>query len=229
MKALEKDRTRRYETANGLAMDVQRYLDGEPVVAAPPEQAYRLRKFVRRHRVLVTAAAAVTAALLLGLVAFAWQAREARVAQRAEAEQHRLADEQRDRAIEAERNAVASEQAAKTARAAAEDNARTAAEQRERAIAAEAEARSRAAELELVADFQAGMLEQIDPSLAGRLLSEDVTARYSAALVRAGVAGDRARRTGRGVRPTVGPGERNRRRPRADRPGDPAAGDRDDR
>ena len=49
MKALEKDRNRRYETANGFAMDVQRYLAGEPVLAAPAT-GYRLRKFVKRHR-----------------------------------------------------------------------------------------------------------------------------------------------------------------------------------
>ena len=50
MKALEKDRTRRYETANGLARDVQRYLDDEPVEACPPSAGYRLRKFARKHR-----------------------------------------------------------------------------------------------------------------------------------------------------------------------------------
>ena len=50
MKALEKDRNRRYETANGFAADIQRYLADEPVVARPPSRAYRLRKFVRRNR-----------------------------------------------------------------------------------------------------------------------------------------------------------------------------------
>src|SRR5262249_16461598 len=56
MKALEKARPRRYETANGLAMDVQRYLADEPVLACPPSAGYRLRKFVRRNRArLVTA------------------------------------------------------------------------------------------------------------------------------------------------------------------------------
>jgi tetratricopeptide (TPR) repeat protein len=50
MKALEKDRNRRYETANGFAMDVQRYLADEPVLACPPSVGYRLRKFVRRHK-----------------------------------------------------------------------------------------------------------------------------------------------------------------------------------
>ena len=50
MKALEKDRNRRYETANGLAADVQRYLDDEPVQACPPSAGYRLRKVIRRNQ-----------------------------------------------------------------------------------------------------------------------------------------------------------------------------------
>jgi serine/threonine protein kinase len=50
MKALEKDRSRRYETANGLAMDVQRYLADEPVLACPPSAGYRLRKYARKQR-----------------------------------------------------------------------------------------------------------------------------------------------------------------------------------
>jgi serine/threonine protein kinase/tetratricopeptide (TPR) repeat protein len=68
MKALEKDRGRRYETANGLAMDVQRYLAGEPVQAAPASQWYRLRKFARRHRGPVIAASLVLLALIAGVV-----------------------------------------------------------------------------------------------------------------------------------------------------------------
>ena len=50
MKTLEKDRNRRYETANGLAADVQRYLNDEPVQACPPSAAYRFRKFARRNK-----------------------------------------------------------------------------------------------------------------------------------------------------------------------------------
>ncbi|MEM9064024.1 MAG: serine/threonine-protein kinase [Planctomycetota bacterium] len=56
MKCLEKDRTRRYETANGLATDLQRHLHDEPVLAGPPSSAYRVRKFVRRNRAPVTVA-----------------------------------------------------------------------------------------------------------------------------------------------------------------------------
>ena len=74
MKALEKDRTRRYETVNGLARDLQRYLNGEPVEAGPPSPAYRMGKFLRKYRVwLVTAAAFVvllgTAAVVSSLLA----------------------------------------------------------------------------------------------------------------------------------------------------------------
>ncbi|MBA2354150.1 MAG: serine/threonine protein kinase [Acidobacteria bacterium] len=78
MRALEKSRQRRYETANGLAMDVQRYLAGEPVLAAPPSAAYRAKKFVTRHRGGVLVAAALVAALGLGVVGVAWQASRAR-------------------------------------------------------------------------------------------------------------------------------------------------------
>jgi serine/threonine protein kinase/tetratricopeptide (TPR) repeat protein len=68
MKALEKDRSRRYETANGLAMDVQRYLADEPVEASPPSRAYRLKKFLRRHRGPVLAASVIFLLLVGGIV-----------------------------------------------------------------------------------------------------------------------------------------------------------------
>ncbi|MES2925001.1 MAG: serine/threonine-protein kinase [Verrucomicrobiota bacterium] len=67
MKSLEKDRTRRYETANGLAMDIQRHLANEPVLARPPTALYRFRRMVRRNRGIFAAAGAVTAALVIGL------------------------------------------------------------------------------------------------------------------------------------------------------------------
>ena len=67
MKALEKDRTRRYETANGLGMDIQRHLHNEPVLASPPSGLYRFQKLVRRNKTAFAAAGAVTAALVIGL------------------------------------------------------------------------------------------------------------------------------------------------------------------
>jgi tetratricopeptide (TPR) repeat protein len=71
MKALEKDRNRRYETANGLAIDVQRYLADEVVAARPPSAGYRIRKFARRNRAHLALATAL-GVLLLGAGAFAW-------------------------------------------------------------------------------------------------------------------------------------------------------------
>src|SRR5205814_9735979 len=68
MKCLEKDRNRRYETANGFAMDVQRYLADEPVQACPPSPRYRLKKFLRKNRGPAIAAALVFLALLAGMV-----------------------------------------------------------------------------------------------------------------------------------------------------------------
>ena len=68
LKCLEKDRTRRYETANGLAMDIQHYLRQEPILARPPSEVYRLQKFVRRNRMVFLSGAAVAAALLLGTI-----------------------------------------------------------------------------------------------------------------------------------------------------------------
>jgi serine/threonine protein kinase/tetratricopeptide (TPR) repeat protein len=68
LKALEKDRTRRYASASELAEDVRRHLRHEPVLASPPSTAYKVRKFVRRHRGGVAAAAIATAALILGIV-----------------------------------------------------------------------------------------------------------------------------------------------------------------
>jgi serine/threonine protein kinase/Tfp pilus assembly protein PilF len=92
MKAMDKDRTRRYETANGLAMDVQRFLADEQVSAAPPSTAYQLRKFVRRNRGPVVAGTLVLLTLIAGVIGtsigLVGQARQRRIAeqQRAEAE-----------------------------------------------------------------------------------------------------------------------------------------------
>ncbi len=88
MKALEKDRNRRYESPSALAADVQRYLDDEPVLACPPSTAYRLRKFVRRNKGPVLAASLVVLALLVGVGSTTWglvQATNARAEAVAEA------------------------------------------------------------------------------------------------------------------------------------------------
>src|SRR5262249_34159488 len=94
MKALEKNRGRRYETANGFALDVQRYLEGEPALAAPASRMYRLRKFVRRNRGPVAAAGLVLLTLLGGIAGTTYgliRAEERRV----EAGKARAAESQR--------------------------------------------------------------------------------------------------------------------------------------
>ena len=77
MKTLEKDRNRRYETANGFAADVQRYLNDEPVQACPPSAGYRMRKFAHRNRGAMVMAGIVAVALVVGTAVSAWQAVEA--------------------------------------------------------------------------------------------------------------------------------------------------------
>jgi serine/threonine protein kinase len=72
MKCLEKDRTRRYETANGLALDILRHLNNETVWARPPSRIYRFQKLVRRNKAAFAAASAVLAALVIGLGVSTW-------------------------------------------------------------------------------------------------------------------------------------------------------------
>src|SRR5688572_5046501 len=99
MKALEKDRNRRYETANGFAMDVQRYLADEPVLACPPSASYRLKKLVRRNKGPVVAASQVLLALVVGVVGTTLGLFRAERARQAEAER---ADAERRAKLEAE-------------------------------------------------------------------------------------------------------------------------------
>jgi WD40 repeat protein/serine/threonine protein kinase len=87
MKALEKDRGRRYETANGLARDIQNYLADEPVEATPPSRGYRLRKFARKHKKALVTTVAFMVLLVAGLVASTLLAVWAMSAER-EAEAH---------------------------------------------------------------------------------------------------------------------------------------------
>jgi serine/threonine protein kinase/type II secretory pathway pseudopilin PulG len=82
MKCLEKDRARRYETANGLAADIKRHLENEPVVARPPSKLYEFQKTVRRHKFGFAATAAVIIVLLAGVLVSTWQAMRATNAKR---------------------------------------------------------------------------------------------------------------------------------------------------
>jgi len=112
MKCLEKDRTRRYETANGLAADVNRFLQQEPIIARPPTVGYRFQKLVRRNKLAFAAASAVTLTLIAGLSFSTWaflseaaqrqtaveEQKKAQAAQASEARQRLQADEARHQA-----------------------------------------------------------------------------------------------------------------------------------
>ncbi|MBL9134773.1 MAG: serine/threonine protein kinase [Verrucomicrobiales bacterium] len=83
LKCLEKKRSRRYETANGLAMDLQRFLGNEPVLARPPSTAYQILKAWQRHKVLFAAGITVALTLLTAVGVSTWQAAKARQSQQA--------------------------------------------------------------------------------------------------------------------------------------------------
>jgi WD40 repeat protein/serine/threonine protein kinase len=102
MRCLEKDRTRRYETASGLARDIERYLKDETVEACPPSVAYRLRKFVRKHRRPLGVAAVLFAVLVAGIALTVWQAIRARQAEQDALRQRNAALVQEQKAEHAE-------------------------------------------------------------------------------------------------------------------------------
>jgi len=98
MKCLEKDRARRYATANGLARDIERYLNEEPVEAGPPGAGYKLRKFLQRNRRSVIASTLLLLSLLAGIVGTSIGFVRAERGQQAARVEQRNADRQRDRA-----------------------------------------------------------------------------------------------------------------------------------
>ncbi len=106
MKALEKDRSRRYETANGFARDIQRYLADEPVEACPPSAGYRLRKFARKNWRLLATAGAFVLLLAAAALASTWQAIRATLAETKARQAQTLAQEQFDLAQGERRQAV---------------------------------------------------------------------------------------------------------------------------
>ena len=130
MKSLDKNRTRRYESASSFALDVSRHLGHEPVAARPPSQVYLFQKLVRRHRVAFAAAAAIAAALVIGAIVSTWQA---------------------IRATRAEREAIASQQLA----TAAEQTARRGEQEQSRLRGVEADLRKNAEDQRLAARRQA--------------------------------------------------------------------------
>ena len=109
MKALEKDRRRRYETANGLAMDVRRYLNNEPVNARPPSRLYRLQKLVRRNKVVFVSGTAVVLSLVAGLWLATWMFFREREAKHEQAVLRELAQQSEKRESELREQAEARE------------------------------------------------------------------------------------------------------------------------
>jgi eukaryotic-like serine/threonine-protein kinase len=151
MKALEKDRVRRYETANGLAMDIHRHLNNEPVVACPPSRLYRFQKWVRRNKLVFAAGAAVVATLVVGLGTSTWMFFQERAALR--------------RAMAAEQAQTQLRQEAETAREKAQADEK-------KAEVDEKKAQTEAAKSRQVAQFLKDMLQGVGPSAA---LGHDTT------------------------------------------------------
>jgi eukaryotic-like serine/threonine-protein kinase len=139
MKALEKDRSRRYETANGFARDIQRYLAEEPVEAGPPGATYRLRKLAWKHRRGLATAAAL---LLLLVVGVAVSTTLAVWAVRAE-----------KKAVDERNHALAAEAEANKQRDEAEAARKATAQERDRALKAEQQTEQREADTKAVLDF----------------------------------------------------------------------------
>lgn len=147
LKALEKDRTRRYSAAMELAEDLSRFLRHEPVSAGPPSAGYRFKKMILRHKAAFAAGSAVAAAVMIGGGVAAWQWREAAIARDAEAAQRRTAEQARVVAEDAKQLAETRENEALTAREleakarqAAEEQKRIAEDQRRLAEAARSQA-----------------------------------------------------------------------------------------
>ncbi|MBK1834807.1 serine/threonine protein kinase [Roseibacillus ishigakijimensis] len=101
LKALEKDRSRRYETANGLASDIQRHLQGEPVSAGPPGRRYRLGKLIQRNRMTFLSGGLLLFALLAGLGTSSWMFLSEREARQEQSRLRKIAEEARRLASQA--------------------------------------------------------------------------------------------------------------------------------
>jgi tRNA A-37 threonylcarbamoyl transferase component Bud32 len=187
MKCLEKDRTRRYETANGLARDLERHLADEPVEACPPSRAYRFKKALRKHRAGVLTAAAFALLLLAGVAVSAWQAVRATSAEAEARANERQAIVERDQKEEARKEAVRAE--VKALAAAAAEKQATEAEQVQRKkaeAAALAELKARVAEAaqrkqaEAVADLLESVFKGLDPKEAAYDLRKQLVERLDA-------------------------------------------------
>ncbi len=129
MKALEKDRSRRYESASAFAADVQRYLNDDPVLACPPSASYRFRKSARRNKAALTTTALVAVALVIGAGGSVWQALRATQAEQnavdaweQESQRRQQIEQQSNRAKAAEQLAKSNEQRAREEKSKAEES-----------------------------------------------------------------------------------------------------------
>jgi serine/threonine protein kinase len=171
MKALEKDRTRRYESANDFARDIQRYLNDEAVEACPPSKAYRVKKFVRRNRTAVLSTAAIGLALILGAGVAAGQAYRATKAEKYAEEQLQVAQEQERLAKQQTQLAKKQKKLAEEA-AEREGNLRAEAEkQRDAAEKATAAAEAARKQSEAVTKFLVDIFHSPDPERDGRTIT----------------------------------------------------------
>lgn len=144
LRALEKDRDRRYDTATSLMLDIQRYLNDEPVSASPPSVAYRFWKMVRRHRKSMSAAALIVLSLILGLAGTTYALQREKEALAREATERAAAESARAEAETAQQKEAAARATAEQRRLEAETARKTAETERSKAeAAAEAERRAK--------------------------------------------------------------------------------------
>ncbi len=165
-KALEKEKTRRYQSAEALASDIRRYLKDEPITARPASTWYQVSKFSRRNKGLVGGVVAAFAVLLIGVIATGASLQRALAAETGLTAQ--LKETEKARAAEAVERVRADERAFA-------------------AQTAEKAEKERADQLKKVSDFQSQMLAQIDTKSAGEGLMADVRDRFAAALEKAGM------------------------------------------
>ncbi len=154
IKAMEKDKERRYQSAAGLAEDVRRYLKDEPILARPQSAMYQLQKFAMRNKALASGLLVAMTALIIGIVTSTYLYVQAETARQGETQQRILAQEREAEAV--------------TARSAEEEQRKLAEQREEEAIKARAETQARADELKTVTEFQKSMLGEIDPEAMGR-------------------------------------------------------------
>jgi hypothetical protein len=159
MKALEKERDRRYETANGFAADIERFLTDQPVEACPPSARYKFRKFARRNKAVIGTTAAIAAALIAGIIGTSWQAHEA--------------DKERDRAVIAEGKAIEEAERAAAAELVAEERLVTVSRQKDEIAGEKKRTEELAAITQAVGEFlQKDLLGMAD---AARQVESEIT------------------------------------------------------